>query len=66
MAVKPYDEFESRRAQALKTARSLIRLRHSLNADDEIARRLPGIEARIDLALLNGEPLEIEAFVSGA
>lgn len=61
MAVRQYDEFEVRRAQALKAWRSAIRLKHSLKADDEIAQTLPQVEAAINVALLTGEPLAIDA-----
>lgn len=63
--MKPYDEFEVKRAQALKAYRTAIRLKHSLRADEEIARTLPAVEAEIDAALLAGEPIAIgpvEAF----
>jgi hypothetical protein len=44
----------------LKAARAAIRLKHSLRADDEIARRLPELEAEIDTALASGTPFELE------
>jgi hypothetical protein len=60
VAVKPFNEFEVARAAAIKAARSAIRLKHSIAADEELARRLPEIEAEIDVALLTGEPFVLD------
>jgi hypothetical protein len=49
-----------KRAQALKSWRSAIRLKHSLAADEEIARKLPQVEEAIDRALMTGEPLALD------
>ena len=59
--MRPFDELTVRKAQILKAKRAAIRLKHSLAADEEIARELPALEERINEALLNGETLEIEA-----
>lgn len=53
-------ELERQRTAMLKAARSAIRLKHSLAADAEIAEKLPDLEERIDAALANGEPFELE------
>jgi hypothetical protein len=60
VASKPFDIFEVRRAQALKAWRSAIRLKHSLAADEEIARTLPEVEKAINTALHTGEPLALD------
>lgn len=64
MALRPYNEFEVARARALKAYRSAIRLKHSLAADEEIARTLPDVEAAINLALTTGEPIAISPAVA--
>ncbi len=43
------------KARLLKAARSAIRLKYSLAADEEIQVRLPEIEDKIDQALAAGE-----------
>lgn len=53
-------EIERQKAAILKTARSAIRLRHSLAADAEIARRLPELEEDMDLALAQGESFDFD------
>lgn len=57
--MRPFNEFEVRKAQMLKAYRAAIRLKHSLAADAEIAETLPEIEAQIDDALTTGERLEL-------
>lgn len=61
MGVKPFNEFEVKRAAALKAFRSAIRLKHSIAADAEIARVLPEVEEAIDTALHTGEPIALDA-----
>lgn len=61
MALRPYDELSVMRARILKAKRAEIRLKHSLAADEEIARVLPELDEQITAALQNGDPLEIEA-----
>lgn len=53
-------ELQRQKTGMLKAARAAIRLKHSLRADDEIARRLPELEAEIDTALASGTPFELE------
>lgn len=60
MAVKQFDEFEVFRARVLKAYRAAIRLKHSLAADEEIARRLPQVQADIDTALLGGAEISVD------
>lgn len=55
------DNLEQFKANALKTARTAIRLKHSLKADVEINDRLPGLEAMIEQAFNNGEAFELLA-----
>lgn len=50
------------RANMLKTVRMIIRLKHSINADNELSVVLPRAEASFDNMLLRGqlpEPLEV-------
>jgi len=48
------DDITLRKAAAMKTARSIIRLKHSLAADEELNRVLPEIELAFDLAVNSG------------
>lgn len=48
-------DVEQAKVNTLKVARSLIRLRHSLAADDEINEKLPALEQAFDDAVLNGQ-----------
>lgn len=54
-------ELESRKASLLKMARTIIRLKHSIAADEEIRRVLPELESKIDLALQKAGPFELDA-----
>lgn len=58
MSVRLPDELVQKRA-ALKAVRTSIRLKYSLMADEEINRKLPELERRIEDALETGEPLEL-------
>ena len=49
------DDAAQAKAEALKTMRTAIRLRHSLAADREINQMLPAFEKKFDAALLRGE-----------
>lgn len=49
-----------RRASLAKTARSLIRLRHSLAADEEINALLPDTLQEFDEAVARGELRSVE------
>lgn len=53
-------DLQVQKAAMLKAARSAIRLKHSLHADAEIAAALPDLEERIDTALAEGQPFELE------
>lgn len=56
-------EFEQARANALKTVRAAIRLKHSLAADDELNRVLPEFEKQFTRSYQNGvlaAPLDIK------
>ncbi len=55
-----YNEFEVQAAAIIKSARQAIRLRHSLAADDEIARVVPELRKRISSALLEGKALTVD------
>jgi len=47
-------DIELRRKALLKAARSMVRLRHSLAADEELATVLPQIEKQYNAAVANG------------
>lgn len=51
----PRTDVEQAKVNTLKVARSLIRLRHALAADDEINVKLPALEQAFDDAVLNGQ-----------
>lgn len=48
------DEVAMRRAAMLKTARSVVRLRHSIAADMELNEVLPRLEASYDASVADG------------
>lgn len=48
-------EIEMERARLMKITRSLIRLKHSLNADEEINSILPDSLVEFDAGLQSGE-----------
>lgn len=52
---------EMERTKLVKTARTLIRLKHSLAADEEINAVLPDTVAEFDDALARGELKELKA-----
>jgi hypothetical protein len=55
-------ESELRKAQAVKGARALIRLKHSLLADEELNAIIPELERRFDTSLQKGmlpDPAEL-------
>jgi hypothetical protein len=52
-------ELEMEKAKALKTARALIRLKHSLAADEELNDTLPDLALEFDKALQQGELLTL-------
>ena len=48
------DAIEQEKHKAKKVARSMIRLQHSLMADDVLNQMIPGIDDAVDLALSEG------------
>lgn len=60
--MKQKDPIELELASVLKTARTSIRLRHSLAADAEINERLPEIELAFIAAVQKGKPFKLESF----
>lgn len=59
MKKKTPEELE--RAKIIKTARTLIRLKHSLVADEEINNVIPDAVEQFDNALMSGEVLTLKA-----
>lgn len=56
-------DFEQARANALKTVRAAIRLKHSLQADEELNRVLPEFEKKFTKSFQNGvlqDPIDIK------
>jgi hypothetical protein len=51
---------ELERARITKTARTLIRLKHSLKADEELNAVLPDTLSEFDAALARGELTELK------
>jgi len=56
---KQLDDIALRRASLLKAARSAIRLRHSLAADEELNEVLPLLETEFVAAVQRGELLDV-------
>lgn len=54
-------DIEMQKAKILKTARALIRLKHSLAADEELNEILPATELEFDVAIQNGELLGLSS-----
>jgi hypothetical protein len=52
-------EYDRERAKLVKAVRSTIRLKHSLNADDELADVLPRILQDYDRAIASGQAYEL-------
>ncbi len=50
----PKDDIELRKRALFKAARSAVRLRHSLNADEELNELLPALERAFDSAVSRG------------
>lgn len=48
-------EIQQAKANALKTVRAAVRLRHSIAADDELNTILPKVERAFDKAVHQGE-----------
>lgn len=53
-------ELEVRKAAIMKAVRTNIRLKHSLNADEELNTKLPEVEKEIDLAMQSGSAYELD------
>lgn len=62
--MKKKTEAELKRDQIAKTARTLIRLKHSLKADEELNDLLPDTLEEFDRALAEGQLLELTDSVS--
>lgn len=61
-------EFQQKRANALKTLRSAIRLKYSILADEELNRRLPAFDKQFAKAWQDGvllDPLSVKKVLSG-
>lgn len=58
--MKQREESEQLRYNALKVARTAIRLKHAIAADNEINDRLPEIEARINELEMRGRAWELD------
>ena len=61
--MKQRSEIEEAKAAALKTVRSVIRLKYSLEADHELNSVLPDVERRFDKAVNQGELPDPQAVV---
>lgn len=59
--LRKFTEAEMERKKVAKVARTMIRLKHSLRADEEINERLPETLGAFDAALERGELQEIQA-----
>ena len=58
--MKQKDTTELAKSRALKAARTAIRLKFSLLADEEINRVLPEVESAIDKAIAAGKPYKLD------
>lgn len=56
------DELEMDLASIIKTARTSIRLKHSLAADAELNKKLPEIEKAFNRAIARGTSFSLESF----
>lgn len=57
------DDVDQARVNVLKTVRTAIRLRHSINADNELNEVLPKVEARFNAQVMRGilpDPIDIK------
>jgi hypothetical protein len=65
--VKRLDKIDRARADLKKIVRSIIRLKYSLMADDELNEVLPAAEIRFNANILKGElpdPIEIKRILN--
>jgi hypothetical protein len=53
------EDADQQRANMLKTIRAAVRLKHSINADNELNELLPEAELRYNAALNRGKQLSI-------
>lgn len=60
--MKTKDNIELELAATIKTARTSIRLKHSIAADNEINATLPKIEKAFHKAVALGEVFSLDAF----
>lgn len=62
------DNIEQEKAKAKKVARTLVRLRFSLMADDVLNDMIPTIDDAVDAALASGKPwrFEVEELIQSA
>lgn len=58
--MKQLGEIEEAKAEILKNARALIRMKHSRAADREINKKLPELERAMDKAIQSGKPYELD------
>lgn len=57
------DKVDQARANMLKVIRTSVRLRHSINADEELNELLPRVEARFNASVMRGvlpDPVDIK------
>lgn len=58
--MKQKDQIEIQLAATVKTVRAVIRMKHSLLADEEIATKLPEVEAAFYAAIAEGKPYAVD------
>ena len=58
--VRQLSPIEREKAKLLKLARTLIRAKHSAEADDELNEKLPKLELQIDAAIQSGKVYELD------
>jgi hypothetical protein len=58
--VRELTEYELEKARIMKAVRVNIRLKHSLNADEELNAKLPELERRIEAAFNAGQVYELD------
>ena len=60
------DKIAQQRSNTLKMVRALIRLKHSLLADEELNEKLPLVQAKFDACELGGPLPSLEAIKKAA
>lgn len=53
-------DIERERLKTAKAVRTAIRLKHSMNADDEINEKLPDVLVAFDSAIASGKRFELD------